>query len=168
MPTKQTTEKARRAKNGGKAPTTQAGEFVHDEIDRIRHGEHGARSAKQAIAVGLSKARRAGVGVPAPKKGKTSEKTRKAAERDLERGHGKPPKHKSSTKRGRASLRALKHEPTSTVSRDDLSKQAKSAARKRTATERSAAAEKAVRTKGTAGRSAAARKAARTRTAHKK
>ena len=167
MPTKQTTEKARRAKSEGKAPTTQAGEFVHEEIDRIRHGEHGARSAKQAIAIGLSKARRAGVDVPAPKKGKTSEKTRKSAERDLERGHGEAAKHKPSAKRARASLRALKREPTSTVSHDELSKQAKSAARKRTATERSDAAQKAVRTKGTAGHSAAARKAARTRAAHK-
>ncbi|HVJ93305.1 MAG TPA: DUF6496 domain-containing protein, partial [Labilithrix sp.] len=77
MPEKRTIERARKAKREGKAPTTQAGEFVREEIEHIRKGKHGAKSAKQAIAIGLSKARRAGVKVPAPKKGTTSERTRK-------------------------------------------------------------------------------------------
>jgi Family of unknown function (DUF6496) len=80
MPRKQTIERARRDKREGKSPSTQAGEFIHEEIDKIRHGEHGARSTKQAIAIGLSEARRAGVKLPPPKRGQTSERTRKSAE----------------------------------------------------------------------------------------
>src|SRR5437588_10442477 len=86
MPEKATIEKARKAKREGKAPTTQAGEFVHEEIEKIRHGEHGARSPQQAIAIGLSKARRAGVDLPPPKKGKAKESTRKSAEYAYEVG----------------------------------------------------------------------------------
>src|SRR5436853_6559540 len=89
MPTKATSEKARRDKRAGKSPSTQAGEVVHAEIDKIRRGEHGARSPKQAIAIGLSEARRAGVDLPPPKKGKTSESTRKSAEYAYEAGQGK-------------------------------------------------------------------------------
>src|SRR2546422_5156840 len=86
MPEKRTLERARKARREGKAPTTQAGEFVHEEIEHIREGKHGARSTKQAIAIGLSKARRAGVKLSPPRKGTTSARTRKQAERDLARG----------------------------------------------------------------------------------
>src|SRR5262249_37948714 len=86
MPEKKTIERAERDKREGKAPSTQAGEFVHEEIEHIREGKHGARSTKQAIAIGLSKARRAGVKLAPPKKGTTSPETRRKAERDLERG----------------------------------------------------------------------------------
>src|SRR5438128_4282210 len=107
MPEKQTMERAHRAKRQGKAPTTQAGEFVREEIHHVREGKHGARSTKQAIAIGLSKARRAGVDLPPPAKGKTSERTRKSAARAYERGHGAPPKRPPSAKRSRAIHRAL-------------------------------------------------------------
>lgn len=86
MPEKKTIEKARRDKKEGKSPSTQAGEFVHEEIEHIREGKHGARSAKQAIAIGLSKARRAGVDLKPPKKGEVSEKTRRSAESAYEKG----------------------------------------------------------------------------------
>ena len=86
MPEKKTIERAKQAKRQGKAPTTQAGEFVREEMHHIRAGKHGARSTKQAIAIGLSKARRAGDDLPPPKKGKTSEKTRRSAERAYQAG----------------------------------------------------------------------------------
>src|SRR5216117_615124 len=105
MPKKQTIERARRDKREGKAPTTQAGEFVREEVEHIRKGQHGARSAAQAIAIGLSMARRAGVKLPPPEKGKASEATRRKAERDLEAGE-KP--HAPSSKRARATTTALK------------------------------------------------------------
>jgi hypothetical protein len=165
MPEKETLERARKDKREGKAPTTQAGEFVREEIHHVREGKHGARSTKQAIAIGLSKARRAGVEVPPPEKGKAKEKTRKSAERALERGRGAPAKRKATPKRKRATKRALEREPTSTASKQALSSQAKKAAKRRTATERSAAAKKAARTKGAVGRRRAAKKAARTRAA---
>jgi hypothetical protein len=164
MPEQQTIERARKDKREGKAASTQAGEFVREEIEHIRQGKHGARSSKQAIAIGLSKARRAGVELPRPKKGTTSQKTRKSAARAHERGHGAPARAKSSAKRSRASSQALKREGHSAASRGALSKQARSAAGRRSASDRSAAARKAARTKGPAERSAAARKAARTRT----
>lgn len=160
MPTKQTIRRAKRDKRAGKSPSTQAGEFVHEEIKRIRKGEHGARSAKQAIAIGLSQARRAGVKLKPPKAGTVSEKTRKSAERDYEKGEKHTP---VSQKRSRASIRALKKESTTAASSRSLSKQASSAARRRSATDRSAAAKKAAKTKGHRGRSVAAKKAARTR-----
>jgi Family of unknown function (DUF6496) len=164
MPTKRTIEKARQDKRAGKSPSTQAGEFVHAEIDKIRRGEHGARSTKQAIAIGLSEARRAGVDLPPPKKGKAKESTRKSAEYAYEAGQ-----HQRKTVRrprvAQAVKQALRGEPRSTVSRPALSRQAKDAAAHRTAADRSAAARKAAATKGAAGRSAAARKAARTRAA---
>lgn len=160
MPDKKTIERARRDKRQGKSASTQAGEFVRDEIDKIRRGEHGARSAKQAIAIGLSEARRAGVDLKPPKKGKVSEKSRKSAESAYRKGkRGEP----VSRTRSRARLKALKKEPTSTVSKSALSKQGRSAAKERSATERSAAAKKAVSTKGPRERSQAAKKAARTR-----
>jgi hypothetical protein len=94
MPDRKTIEKAQKDKREGKAPSTQAGEFVHEQIDKIRSGEHGARSAKQAIAIGLSEARRAGVDLPPPKKGKAKESTRKSAENAYEgtgRAHAQTP-----------------------------------------------------------------------------
>jgi hypothetical protein len=91
MPDKKTIERARRDKREGRAPTSQAGEFVREEMHHIREGKHGARSTKQAIAIGLSKARRAGVDLPPPAKGKTTERTRRSAERAYARGHGAPP-----------------------------------------------------------------------------
>src|SRR5436190_6400832 len=165
MPDKRTMEKARKDKREGKAPTTQAGEFVREEIDKIRHGEHGARSPEQAIAIGLSKARRAGVALRPPKKGKAKASTRKSAKYAYEAGQHKRETHRR-PRVSRAVSRVLKHEPRSTASRAALSHHAKRAASRRTASERSAAARKAVRTKGFAGRSAAARKAARTRRRH--
>src|SRR6266705_4679058 len=89
MPDKRTVEKARKDKREGKAPTTQAGEFVREETDKIRHGEHGARSPEQAIAIGLSKARRAGVALRPPAKDKAKASTRKSAEYAFEAGQGK-------------------------------------------------------------------------------
>jgi len=160
MPERQTMERARQDKRAGKSPTTQAGEFVREEIHHVREGKHGARSAKQAIAIGLSKARRAGVDLPPPKKGKTTERTRTSVQRAYAPGHGEPPKRKPSARRSRAIYRALEREGTSAASRAALAKQARTAARQRTGGERSAAAAKAVVTKGPAVRRAAARKAA--------
>jgi len=163
MPEKRTLQRARRDKSEGKAPTTQAGEFIREEMEHIREGKHGARSSKQAIAIGLSKARRAGVDLPPPKRGTTSEKTRKSASRAYARGHGAPARTTSSAKRSRATTRALRREGRSAASPRALAKQTRSAAARRTRADRSASARKAVRTKGPMGRSAAARRAARTR-----
>lgn len=163
MPEKRTRERARRRKAEGKAATTQAGEFVREEIHHIREGKHGARSAKQAIAIGLSKARRAGVDLPPPKKGETSEKTRKSAERAYARGHEESARHKPSATRSRATHHALEREDTSAASHRALSRHAHAAAQDRSAEERSAAAKKGARTKGPAERHQAAKKAARTR-----
>lgn len=165
MPEKETLERAEKDKRAGKAPSTQAGEFVKEEMDHIREGKHGARNAKQAIAIGLSKARRAGVKLPPPKEGSSSERTRKQAARDTARGssgsHRTP-----SRKRSRAASSALKREGRSAASRSSLSRQAHSSAERRGAANRSQAARKAVRTKGPAGRKRAAQKAARTRARH--
>lgn len=144
MPEKETLERAAKDKREGKSPSTQAGEFVHEEIEHIREGKHGARSTKQAIAIGLAKARRAGVDLPPPEKGTTSEETRKQAARDLRKG---AKKSKKSAKRSQAARKALKGEPRSAASKRALSRQARSAAKKRTATERSRAAKKAARTR---------------------
>jgi hypothetical protein len=130
MPDRKTLERARRAKREGKSPTTQAGEFVREEIEHVREGKHGARSTKQAIAIGLSKARRAGVKLKPPKPGQTSARTRKDAERAYRAGQSGT-RRKPSAKRSRAALRRLKRESTRTVSREALSKQARSAARRR-------------------------------------
>jgi Family of unknown function (DUF6496) len=162
MPDKQSIEKARADKRTGKSPSTQAGEFVHAEIDQIREGEHGARSTKQAIAIGLSEARRAGVDLPPPKKGRTSARTRKSAQYAYAAGQGKR-KTQRRPRVARAVKNVLKHEPRSTASRSALSRQGREAASRRSAANRSAAARKAVRTKGAVGRSAAAKKAAHTR-----
>jgi hypothetical protein len=123
-------EKAKEGLKEGKAPSTAAGEFVHEEIEHVREGKHGARSPQQAIAIGLSKARRAGIPLAPPKRGKTSEATRKSADRDLKKGQSAP-KKKTSAKRSRASESALKKEPKSTVSHKALSAHAKKAAKSR-------------------------------------
>jgi len=140
MPEEEVIERARDDAREGKSPSTQAGEFVREEMEHIREGEHGARSSKQAIAIGLSKARRAGVKLPPPKRGKTSSRTRRQAERDLAKGRGA--RRKPSRTRSRATKRALKREGRSAASRPALSRQARSAARSR-----SAAAKKAARTR---------------------
>jgi hypothetical protein len=162
MPEKETLERARKDRREGKAPSTQAGEFVREEIHHVREGKHGARSTKQAIAIGLSKARRAGVDLPPPKEGKASRKTRKQAARDNAKGRAAK-KTKPSAKRSRAVKAALKREGKGAASHRALSTQAKRAAKKRSASERSAAARKAARSRTPAARSASARKAARTR-----
>ncbi len=162
MPDPETIERAQEDKAEGKAPSTQAGEFVKEEMDHIREGKHGARSTKQAIAIGLSKARRAGVKLKPPATGKTSTRTRKQAERDLRKGSSGTPK-KTSAKRSRATTNALKREGKSAASPKALAKQARSAAKKRSASARSQAAKEAVRTKGASGRKIAAKKAASTR-----
>jgi hypothetical protein len=126
MPEKEVMERAREAKREGKAAATQAGEFVHEEIEHVRQGKHGARSAKQAIAIGLSKARRAGVALPPPKS--TSEKTRKQAERDSAKAGSKRP---ASRKRASATTNALRREGKQSASHEALSRQARSTARRR-------------------------------------
>ena len=163
MPEKQTMERAREDAREGKSPSTQAGEFVREEMDHIREGKHGAQSTKQAIAIGLSKARRAGVKLQPPKKGRTSARTRKQASRDLRKAgsHQRP-----AQRRSRATSRALKRESRDAASRSSLARQARSSARKRGATARRQSAAKAIRTKGRAGLSAAARKASATRARH--
>jgi hypothetical protein len=161
MPEQKTKERAKKAKREGKAASSQAGEFVREEIHHVRQGKHGARSTKQAIAVGLSKARRAGVKLPPPEKGKASAESRQQAARDL--AQGRRGARTKSRRRSRAVLGALKREGRAAASSQALSRQAKRAAARRSAAERSRAARKAVRTKGPAKRKAAARKAARTR-----
>jgi hypothetical protein len=130
MPEKRTVQRAQKDAREGKAPSTQAGEFVREEMDHIREGKHGARSAKQAIAIGLSKARRAGVKLPPPKSGTTSESARQHAERDSAKGRSGSAK-KPAAKRSRATLAALKKEGTSAASHTALSKQSRSAAARR-------------------------------------
>jgi hypothetical protein len=122
-----TVERAQGDLRRGKSASTAAGEFVREEIEHIRAGKHGARSPKQAIAIGLSKARRAGVPLPPPKRGKTSERTRQQAQRELKAG----PKRSVSAKRSRATTEALEREPKSSVSKRALSTQARRAAAKR-------------------------------------
>jgi hypothetical protein len=146
MPEEETIERAREDEREGKSPSTQAGEFVREEMEHIREGKHGARSTKQAIAIGLSKARRSGVKLPPPKKGRTSARTRKQAARDARKGRGRK-QRKPSTTRSRAVRRALKREPRSAASRRALSRQARSAARSRSRAARSRAARKAARTR---------------------
>src|SRR5438874_4228128 len=160
MPERETIERAQQDAREGKSPSTQAGEFVREEIHHVREGKHGARSTKQAVAIGLSKARRAGVKLPPPKRG-TSKRTVTQARRDAAKG--RRPRRAVSGTRSRAVRGALKREGHSAASPRALAKQARSTARRRSASERSASARRAASTKGAAGRSAAARKAARTR-----
>jgi len=161
---KQVVERAQEDEREGKSPSTQAGEFVREEMHHVREGKHGARSPQQAIAIGLSKARRAGVKLEPPKEGKASPKVRKQAERDL--SSAKNP-HKPSKTRSRATLDALKLEGHSAASHAALSRQAESASRRRSPDSRRRAAAAAVRTKGPAGLQKAGRKAARTRAKHR-
>jgi len=146
VPEQETLKRARQDAREGKAPSTQAGEFVREEIDHIREGKHGARSTKQAIAIGLSKARRAGVKLPAPKAGATSARTRKQAKRDIRLGQSESSVARS-TKRSRATLRALKKEDKAAASHQALARQAKRAARKRTRAARSQQAKRSARTR---------------------
>ena len=140
MPEQETIERAREDAREGKSPSTQAGEFVREEIHHVREGKHGARSAKQAIAIGLSKARRAGVKLNAPK---GSAELRKKAAQDEKAS--KSPRHKTSTTRSRATEAALKREPRGSASKSALSRQTKTAAAKRGKSARSVAAAKAAR-----------------------
>ena len=144
MPDKETLERAEEDKQEGKSPSTQAGEFVREEIEHIREGKHGARSAKQAIAIGLSKARRAGVKLPAPKK--ASKETKEQAARDARKGRSTG-KAKASAKRSRAASKALKREGRSAASKLALSRHARSSAAKRSAASRSRSAKKAAATR---------------------
>ncbi|MCM3903879.1 MAG: DUF6496 domain-containing protein [Pyrinomonadaceae bacterium] len=137
-------ERAENDKREGKAASTQAGEFVREEIEHVREGKHGARSTKQAIAIGLSKARRAGVKLPAPKQ--ASKETREQAARDARKGKSAN-KGKKSAKRSRATLAALKREGRSAASKKALSRQARSAAAKRSVASRSRSARKAAATR---------------------
>jgi hypothetical protein len=161
MPWKTTLERAEEDKKEGKAPSTQAGEFVREEMEHIRRGKHGARNTKQAIAIGLSKARRAGVKLQAPKTGTSSSRTRKQAQHDLAKGQ--TGSRETSRKRSAVAERALKREPRSAASHRALSAQARQAASRRSRASRSAAAKKAARTKGAVERSQAAKKAGNTR-----
>ena len=144
MPEEETLERAREDEAEGKAPSTQAGEFVREEIEHVREGKHGARSAKQAIAIGLSKARRAGVKLPPPDPAKTSASTRRKAISDSKKS-GRP--RKTSAKRSRATMGALKKEGRQAASSKALSRQAKTSAMKRTRKDRSAAGKKAAKTR---------------------
>ncbi|HEY3319487.1 MAG TPA: DUF6496 domain-containing protein [Planctomycetota bacterium] len=144
MPEKETIERAKKDKEQGKAPTTQAGEFIREEMHHIREGKHGARSSKQAIAIGLSKARRAGVDLPPPAEGTVSEKTRRSAQSAYTRGKAST---RPSPRRARAVLGALKREGRAAASHTALSRQAHATARRRGRASRSATARKAARTR---------------------
>ena len=144
MPEEETVERAREDEREGKSPSTQAGEFVREEMEHIREGEHGARSPEQAIAIGLSKARRAGVKLTPPSRGQA--RTKRQAKRDLAKGRAGRRK-KTSRKRSRATKGALKRESRRSASKRALSSHAKRAASRRSARSRSAAAKKAARTR---------------------
>ena len=144
MPEKETLERARRDKRQGKSASTQAGEFVREEMHHIREGKHGAASAKQAIAIGLSKARRAGVKLRPPARGKVSAKTRRSAMSAYRKGQRHQP---ISRTRSQARSKALRHEGRAAASHRALSRQARSVARRRSHASRSAAAKKAARTR---------------------
>ncbi|MCG1048104.1 MULTISPECIES: DUF6496 domain-containing protein [Mycetohabitans] len=168
MPERKTMARAQADKRAGKSASTQAGEFVKEEVEHVRAGKHGVRSAKQAVAIGLSKARRAGIDLKPPKKGATSEATRKKAAKDSEAGQHKTKgsaSKETQAKRSRTTTSVLRRERSDGAARKSMSKQAESAAAKRPAASRSAAAKRAAKTKGAAGRSAAAKKAAHTRAA---
>jgi hypothetical protein len=164
MPDPETIERAERDKEQGKSPSTQAGEFVREEMHHIREGKHGARSPQQAIAIGLSKARRAGVKLAPPKAGPATNRVRKQAERDLTKGRSG--NRTVSPRRSRATENALKRESRSSASKSALSRQTRGAAGRRGHWSLHNAAMKAVRTKGKAGLRRAGRKAARTRQRH--
>jgi hypothetical protein len=132
MPQKAIVAKAKKDLREGKSPSTAAGEFVHEEIEHVRKGVHGARSPQQAIAIGLSKARRAGIPLKPPAPGKTSAETRRKAKKDFESGQTSPATgEEGTTARGRSRMQAMKREPTATASHAALSQHAKAAAGKR-------------------------------------
>jgi hypothetical protein len=164
-PTKQTLKRVRRDQRQDKAPTTQAGEFIREEFHHIRAGKHGARSPQQAIAIGLSKARRAGAELKPPAPDEQSASTRRRAGRDYRRGHGARPARRATPKRAAATARALKRESRTSASSAAIAAQTHRAASRRRKSQRSATARRAARTKGSQGRRAAARTAARTRAA---
>lgn len=149
MPERKTIERAQEDAREGKSPSTQAGEFVREEMHHVREGKHGAASSKQAIAIGLSKARRAGVKLSPPREGKASASTTRKAEQDYRKGQSDSA-HKPSAKRSRATSNALKRKGRSAASHSALSKQARTAARKRPAASRSSAAKKASNTRNRA------------------
>jgi len=142
MPEKATQQRVEKDRRERKAPSTQAGEFVREEIEHVREGKHGARSSRQAIAIGLSKARRAGVKLPPPREGTVSRRTRRQAVRDARAGA-----RAVSSRRSRAALRALTREGRAAASRNALSRQGRTAAARRTKQSRSAAARRAAATR---------------------
>lgn len=146
MPEEETLERAREDQTEGKAPSTQAGEFIREEMHHIREGKHGARSSQQAIAIGLSKARRAGVKLPPPKRGRYSAKVNRQAERDLRKGRSGN-RRRPSSRRSRATLGALQREGHSAATHRALSRQTRTAARRRSSSARSASARKAAATR---------------------
>ncbi len=166
MPSKSTVQKAKRDLAEGKSPSTAAGEFVHEEMDHIREHKHGARSPQQAIAIGLSKARRSGVPLKAPRRGRTTSRTRKSASRDYATGQGRRKPRATSSRRRKATSRALQREGSRAASKPALSRQGHRAAQRRSSGERSRAAKKGAATKGSRGRSQAAKRAAATRRRH--
>jgi hypothetical protein len=167
MPEKSTVERAKRDLREGKSPSTASGEFVREEMDHIRQGKHGASSPQQAIAIGLSKARRAGVPLPPPAKGKVKESTRRSAQRDYRKGQSGTVQEPSA-RRSRAREEVLQGESRSAASHRSLSRQSRAASRKRGTQARHEAAVKAVRTKGQAALKQAAGKAAQTRAGHRR
>lgn len=167
MPEEEVINRARRDRKEGKSASTQAGEFVREEMHHIREGKHGARSPQQAIAIGLSKARRAGVPLPAPPKGKTSARTRSQAQRELRKGKSSRGR-KPSAQRSRAIRDALRREGHSAASPSSLARHAHAVAARRGHASLHRSAMKAVHTKGKSGLRQAARKAARTRARHKR
>ena len=165
MPRKEIVDKAKRDLARGKSASTAAGEFVREEMDHIRRGKHGARSTKQAIAIGLSEARRAGVPLKPPRRGRVSGRTQRSAELAYQAGQsqGRRRPRAPSARRGRAVERALQREGRDAASRRSLSNQARGAAEQRSGADRSRAAKQAAKTKGPSERSRAAKRAAATR-----
>ena len=137
MPERETIRRARKDAEEGKSPSTQAGEFVREEIHHVREGKHGVSNPKQAIAIGLSKARKAGVKLAPPRKGTASAQKESRRHRST----------RTSAKRSRATTKALKREGRSAASHRALSRQARTAARRRSTSSRSQAARKAARTR---------------------
>jgi Family of unknown function (DUF6496) len=162
MPEKEVLERARRDAQEGKSPSTQAGEFVREEIEHVREGKHGAASPQQAVAIGLSKARRAGIKLPPPKQGKSSTRVRKQAMRDLAKAR-KGRSSRPSRGRSRGALKGLRRQRSDSVSRSEMSRFARNSARRRGPQARHKAGMAAVKTKGRKGLRTAAKKAARTR-----
>jgi hypothetical protein len=158
MPSKSTVKKAKRDLSAGKRPSTAAGEFVREEMDHIRKGKHGARSSKQAIAIGLSKARRAGVPLKPPARGRTSARTRREATLAYETGQGRRKPRAPSARRKRATTRALKREGQTAASRRSLAAQNRSAKARRNRASRASARKRAAGMKGMHRHSAAAKR----------